>query len=294
MDAYRKEPVPAIYTQLEFVRASRGILADCFEDVPNLKRIQNIVRGVASISELESPHEIIVKAEFPDNILCLTGDSDKPIEWRYYYWKLWDAECLVGRFPPAEAIDPRDAGIDDLFLDSLGDPTSCLPLLRKTEEVFNNGGRKGYTLTQDMASQLAQLEKPLFARYRLKAMKRLSRPAKPKRARRSVVRSISLKLRQEILQRDGYRCIFCRDSSEGKIEANHIIPRSLIDKLHLDPALDRAAENLCATCFDCNRGKRDHLTREDISFYTQRFADPAHHNHGIVQYLRMIAQLQTL
>ena len=104
---------------------------------------------MACVSELESAHEIIVKAEFPDDILGRSGDSGDVIEWKCCYWKLWDAECLITRRNPCEAIDPRDVGIEDSYLVSLGHPTPCIPLLRTTEECLDYGGRKGYILTKN-------------------------------------------------------------------------------------------------------------------------------------------------
>ena len=296
MDVYRKNPVPAIYTQLRFVRASGPcILADCPEDLPLLKQIQNIAAGNACVSDLETrpAHEIIVKVAFPDDILARTGDSSDAIRWKCYYWKMWDAESLVTGIEPAEAMDSTDSGIDESFLDSLAHPTSCLPWLRMTEEAFDHSGRKGYTLTNEMASQLEQQEKPLIAQCKLSAMKQLKPMASPKSANPSGIPSISASLRDEMLRRDNYRCIFCgQGSSFIALEVNHIIPRSLINKLHLDSALHTAPENLCVTCIKCNRGKSDHLAKEDIAYYQQAFADAGHHNHGVVQYLRTIGHLQ--
>jgi len=105
--------------------------------------------------------------------------------------------------------------------------------------------------------------------------------------------AISSTLRKEILERDNYRCIFDgRDGSVMEIQVGHIIPRSLIKKLHLDSALQTARENLCALCKECNVTKKDYLKKGAIAYYIQAFADPSHPNHGLVPHLAKIAQLQ--
>ena len=296
MDAYRKKPVPAIYTELGFVRASSPCrLADCPDDISLLRQIQNIAAGHACVSELEIPHQLIIKAEFPDDILTRTGSSGDVIVWKFYHWKLWDAESLVTGAEPAEAVRPTKAGIEDHLLQSLAHPTSCLPFLRMTEEAFDSGGRQGYTLRSEVAFKLKQLEKPLIARIKLRAMKHLKPSPMPKSIKQTGDSAVSPTLRDEILRRDNYRCIFCgQDSSASSLEVNHIIPRSLINKLHLDSALHTAPENLCVTCFKCNRGKKDNLAQEDIAYYTEAFGDAGHPNHGVLQHLLAIGQLQTL
>ncbi len=107
---------------------------------------------------------------------------------------------------------------------------------------------------------------------------------------------VSPKLRNEILQKYNYRCMFCGNgASDGvKLEVNHIIPRSLIKKLDIDYALYTDPKNLCVTCFSCNRGKSDNLATEDIEFYRVTFSKPEHPNHGLLRYLRKISELQTL
>lgn len=296
MDAYRKKPIPVIYTQLGFVRASSPcILADCADDLPLLQKLQRVAVGDHCVSELEVPHVLIVKAEFPDDILTRDGSTGDVVTWRKYYWKLWDAESYVTGCQPAEAVDSTNAGIDTNFLDSLAHPTSCLPMLRKTEHAFSSGTQKGYQLRSETAAAIDQGEKTLIARIELAAMKQLKPVTNAKPPKMANDPQVSPTLRDAILRRDKYRCIFCgRDSSATVLEVNHIIPRSLINKLHLDSALHIASENLCVTCFDCNRGKSDHLATEDIAYYRNAFSNPEHPNHTIRLYLLKISELQAL
>lgn len=72
-------------------------------------------------------------------------------------------------------------------------------------------------------------------------------------------RTISRKLRFEILRRDDYTCIICgRKAPEVELHVDHIIPWS-INKKH-------EKGNLMTTCKDCNLGKSDtRLSDEEIS-----------------------------
>lgn len=298
MDAYRKKPIPVIYTQLGFVRASSAcILADCADDLPFLQKLQRVAAGDHCVSELEAEpeHELIVKVEFPDDILTRDGSTGDVVTWRQYFWKIWDAESYVTRSRPAEAVNATNAGIDTDFLRLLAHPTSCLPWLRKTEQAFASGAQKGYQLRSETATAIDQSEKPLIARIELAAMKQLKPVANAKSSKTANDPQVTPTLRDAILRRDKYRCIFCgRDSSATALEVNHIIPRSLINKLHLDSALHSASENLCVTCFDCNRGKSDHLATEDIAYYRNAFSNPEHPNHTLRLYLVKISELQAL
>lgn len=295
MDVYRKKPVPVIYTELCFVRAARGLLADCPGDISLLKQIQNIAAGQACVSELEGAYQYIIKAEFQDDIRTLTGNSGRVINWKFYHWKFWDVTTLVSGNRPTEAVALTQAGIEYQFLDSLAHPTSCLPLLSETERALTAGEYRGFTLHSNVAQQLEEHEKSLIARVKLAAMKQLEPLSRIRTLKQAADPTISATLRDEVLRRDNYRCVFCgQDASSTALEVNHIIPRSLIRKLHLEAALHTAPENLCVTCFRCNRAKSDHLAKEDIAYYTGKFSDVGHHNHGVLQHLDLIAKLQML
>jgi len=60
--------------------------------------------------------------------------------------------------------------------------------------------------------------------------------------------SISKRLRFNVLQRDGFRCVYCgRRPPAVNLEVDHKIPRSQGGQDNL--------KNLVAACWDCNRGK---------------------------------------
>ena len=223
--------------------------------------------------------------------MTLDGTSDAVIRWRVFHWKLYDAESLVrDNHNPAEAVSLASAEIDNEFLDSLAHPTSCIPLLRQAEAYFS----KGYELKPKIASAIKDIEIPLIAALKLKEMKRRMKPRRNQRQTRVVRRpQVPPKLRDRILRKSMYRCLFCsKGPPDTELEVHHIIPRNLINKLHLDSALHTAPENLCVTCFSCNRGKSDSLAKEDIDFYLDRLLNPVHPNHDLLPYLTRISDLQ--
>ena len=296
MNVYRNNPIPTIYSRLQFVRKSSPCaLADCSEDLPRLQKLQQIVAGDACISEIEWSYGLFIKAEIPDDVLMAKGTSDAVIKWIVFYWKLWDAGSLVTGQRPAEAVPITNAGISTDFLDSLAHPTSCLPMLRQTEVLFNVNGRKGYELQPRIADAIEQIEKPLIASIKLKAMKQLRPTVNAGSFQATGNPQVRPKLRDTILRKNNYRCIFCgKNSSDTKLEVNHIIPRNLINRLNLNSGLHTAPENLCVTCFNCNRGKSDKLATKDIEYYRDAFSKPEHPNHGILLHLTKISELQTL
>ena len=175
MDIYRKIPIPAIYTQLDYVRASNlCILMDHPDDKPNLEKIQRVAAGDVCVSTLDGPVQLIIKASFPDDILERNGTTWDRIEWQYYCWKLWDAENLVvDHEPPAESVSLEEVGINQEFLDSLAHPTSCIDWLHTTQDAYDSGDYKGYELSNNTETKIKQYEKPLIARLKLNNMKRL-------------------------------------------------------------------------------------------------------------------------
>jgi len=65
-------------------------------------------------------------------------------------------------------------------------------------------------------------------------------------------KTLSLRTRFFVLQRDGFTCVLCGANGIGvRLEVDHLIPwaRGGSDQFH----------NLQTLCFDCNRGKRDSL-----------------------------------
>ena len=68
------------------------------------------------------------------------------------------------------------------------------------------------------------------------------------------------RIRQKVLERDGYRCQYCR-TTDGVMTVDHIVPRSLGGPY--------SSENLVTSCLVCNKvlGSRLFLTYEDKRRY---------------------------
>lgn len=307
MDVYRKATIPAIYTALDFVRADRGprIIVDCAEDLEDLHRLQDVFKGNDCISSLERYQwtpTLFIKAVLPDNILDYDGTSDETIEWRCYYWKIYDALKIIDSSieEPAEALPLTDAGIDRDWLETLASTESCIPSLQDTEENLGEGYNENRKLTRESTARIKEFEKPIIAGIKLieakkKRLKPLAKSRAAKQASNTRRISMSPSDRHKILQRDEYRCIFCGQGSSPttSLEVHHIIPCSLIDKLQLNSELNTGLFNLCTTCFDCNRGRSDHLAAGDIAFYQEKFSDPKHPNHNVLPYLMKVSELQS-
>lgn len=66
-------------------------------------------------------------------------------------------------------------------------------------------------------------------------------------------RAISLIVKRAVVERDGWKCSYCK-TSEGPFELDHIIPWSRGGK--------DTVENLCVSCIPCNRQKSDRTPEE--------------------------------
>jgi 5-methylcytosine-specific restriction enzyme A len=291
---FRRQKVPLLYTQLPFVRqAPPSGLADCAEDLEYLKRIQLAASGKECISTLEASHQLMIRIDFPDNVLEHDGTSGNLVKWFCWYWKAWDVEYLFKDGQPAEAVPIQEAGIITELLDSIAEPRSCISFLEDVEILFTEGSRKGYTLERDMRKSIQKRENKLLAARRISMLKGLSHGRRHVQSNPEPEPILPLKVREKVLRRDSYRCIFCGTTAqESKLEVNHIIPKSIIRKLSLSAALFTDESNLCTTCWSCNRSKRDMLQREDITFYIRSFSNPNHPNNGIIHFLEAVRTLQ--
>lgn len=294
MDVYRQKLLPVIYTRLPFVRRSHPAwLADLPEDDEWLEKLKAVASGTRCISTLEPKHVFMVKCVIPDDILEKDGSTGEGITWYYYSWKMWDVQSLVTGRKPAEAIPVEEAGLDPSFLETKANHDSCIRWLEDVEARSKEG--VGYSLSKDMKRRIREIEEPMLAGVRLDRRKANYPTSTHTKSRSNRTASVSPKLRDRIMRRDGYRCIFChQQAGDRELEVNHVIPKNLVKKLNLDESLLSAEHNLCVTCFNCNRGKSDNLATEDVQFYIAAFSEQSHPNHGIVKYLEGICRLQGL
>ena len=169
MDIYRKDPIPVIYTELNFVRASKECVLWTIRTTDPICNESSALLLVTIVCQPGKVVSLTIKASFPDDIL---EPVQLLIKWQYYYWKLWDAETLVEeRELPAEAIPLEGTRIDQVFLDSIAQAKSCLPWLRTAQDASNSGDYKGYEISNNTATQIEQYEKSLIARLKLNNIK---------------------------------------------------------------------------------------------------------------------------
>ena len=161
MQQCRKKPIPLIYTYLSFVRRKNAsVIADCPDDLDMLEAIQSVARGETCLSTLENPHEFLVKAKFPSDILEKSGQTDDLVEWYSWGWKTWDVESLVvHKELPSEAIALVEAHISRSSLELLAGPSSCIPLLEECERNLTNGSYKGYRFSNHVRQLIGEFER---------------------------------------------------------------------------------------------------------------------------------------
>jgi hypothetical protein len=292
MRVIRRSRIPAIYLAIPWIRRSkRGFTSwvDCIEDADYTLKMQAICKGEKCLSVFDRLNDFLVIGDFPDNWNEFTCRSGEVGRFRASRWKVWDVLYLLDNSKPAEAITLTEAGLSNILLESLSRPDSCIPILTTLRQDLEFAD-----LTEQKIKEIENLEKSLFRELRIKQLKGgeymgLSH----KKPKANVTRKTSLSLRKRILARDGYRCILCGSASEqDQLEVDHIIPVSLICRLGLSRVLLDAEYNLWTSCMQCNRGKRDNLSPDEISYYIQSFDNPSHPNHGILAFLLRIRDLQ--
>lgn len=295
MDILRRHSIPAIYLSIPWIRRPFGTscFVDSQEDLETLTEIKSVCSGNNCLSLLDSLSNFIIKGIFPDNILSMNGSSEELVEWQFFQWKVWDVLRFVEGNNPSDAISLADAGLPSQYLNSISNQNSCVPLLKELKKTLDYG-----QLTDENIEKIQKIEKPLLSQLRLRNRKGSDSsypyPITVQKQNR-LKTSISEKTRKTILRRDGFSCIFCgSNSSESKLEVDHIIPKALIKKLLLNESLYSSEENLCTTCIGCNREKRDYLQPEDVEHYLKMFASSNHPNHPIVTYLINIQALQKM
>jgi hypothetical protein len=291
MNVYRKRKVPSIYLTIPWIRIhENNMLCDCIEDLDSIGLLKSVCSGRQCLSAYDDVDCYHVKATFPDEWKDYKAETNEVIYWSDYHWFVWDVLYLINGNRPTEAVDIKDTGLSLNFLESIEDPVSCIPLLLELKKI------ECYSeLTTDLIESIKKRETELFSIAKLRKLKGsasyipefdLGKSTKPK--------NISVSLRKDILKRDNYRCLFYgRTSEDTALEVDHIIPRSLISKMNLDKSLNDAKYNLCTTCKDCNRWKRDNLVQEDIDYYLEKFIGK-NDFEGIIEYLIGIKKLQEM
>lgn len=291
IERYRQQLIPVLYTELSFIRGPmKGLRSDGDEDLEAVRVLQRIARGEACVSEIERDDQIIVKMQLPDNILELDGRSNESVVFEFFAWRLWDVECLVTRDQPSCTVHVDETERKRLL--AFAKAMSCRPYLKDVKAILNHDGSRTDEQRKEIWAELKLIEDKSMARFRIQKRKGLvSEHGSPNRKRSS---SISVRQRKQILERDGNKCVFCGRgrAEEVVLEVDHVIPRSMIDKLELDAGLHVSPKNLATTCKDCNRGKSDNLSRADVDYCLQQFSPTSHPNHDLIEILETIRALQ--
>ena len=113
---------------------------------------------------------------------------------------------------------------------------------KKTPNLLQKLARKAI---RELINETNTQNKSQSAKQKINNAKVRSKSQKTEQKRS---RYIPASVRVSVLNRDGYKCVFCgRKSKQIELEIDHIIPFSKGGSNDLS--------NLQTLCFDCNRGK---------------------------------------
>jgi hypothetical protein len=198
------------------------------------------------------------------------------------------------------------AHLDTSRIQSLGAPISILPfiddwerfdalsqvsdpLLRRSRPQID----RKWNLTRRERESIEREEKMLFALHRAQQRHRKLRPAS--NWAHANGGEVTPRLREQILRLDKYTDFFTGAAAPRvEVDVHHIIPRWIVERLDLPRELLTAPYNLVTVDRQLNRVKGARLLKDDVEVYLERFADPAHRNHPILQYLAKVKELQLI
>jgi hypothetical protein len=291
LEVYRKNPIPAIYYYIPWIRKSPNAQwADCSEDLELIHQMKNVCTGKLCLSSFDGGCDFLIKAIFPNDWNQYDGTTWESITWKYYKWNVWNVLYYIHNNEPNEAVPLHDAGISIGYLENIVKPVSCIPILKELKKTLDYS-----ELTDSDIEEIKKKEINILSEVKLRKMKGSALNYIENDKKKNGRVNISPKLRKEVLQRDNYKCVFCgATANDAKIEVDHIIPISIINELFLDVNLYEDKSNLCATCENCNRGKSDYISVKDIEYYIGIFSSVEHPNYAISRYLVKIRELQDL
>lgn len=299
-------------------------MAPVEEDVARLK---DYAAGRKDAEEPLSPHSFKLAIDLPDldaieeNMRAGKYKDSATVGFDVFGWDAVDIVRIL-RFDEDEDETERklrdeDFGrdfirlveateLDTLRIQSLGLPISVLPFIDDWErfdamsQVSDPMLRQSvwqidrrWHLTRKERESIEQDERMLFELYRAENRHRkLQRTANSTRANGGAV---APSLREQILRLDKYTDFFTGVAAPHvTVDVHHIIPRWIVERLELPRELLTAPYNLITVDRQLNRVKGAHLRKEDVELYLQRFADPTHRNHPILQYLAKVKELQLI
>jgi hypothetical protein len=318
---YRTSGIPLFLTRLPLIHRRRCVMAPVEEDVAQVK---DYAAGRKDAEEPLSPHYFKLAIDLPDldaieeNMRAGKYKDSATISFDVFGWDAVDVVRIL-RFDEDEDETERklrdedferdfvrvvDAEhLDRLRIKSLGAPISILPFiddwerfdsLSQVSDPLLRGSRqidRKWNLTRQERESIEREERMLFELHRAE-----QRHRKLRRAVNSSLANggaVTPRLREQILRLDKYTDFFTGAAAPHvEVDVHHIIPRWIIERLDLPRELLTAPYNLITVDSQLNRVKGAHLLKDDVELYLQRFADPTHRNHPILQYLAKVKELQ--
>lgn len=286
--------LPVAYCFMPWVRHVRHRqFVDCNEPKEKelIDTLKAILRGEKDVSEFDNECEFILALKIPDDVESCDGTTERIFNVEFFKWDVPDVACLVEGFMPVGNSGISAAGFSEKELLRLANPRhSSVDFIEGLET--HSGRVKCHYLTSNGKRKLRELEKRFSAKAKL-SQKR-DQLADPLRDPQKIRNSTGGKIRNEILQDHNYTCIFCgRASPDVLLHVHHIIPKSIIKKLHLDEGLYTCRWNFVCACMECNLAKSDTLAPQDVKFFIEKIeSGKLEKNRRLLPALKRFADLR--
>ncbi|WP_028972867.1 toll/interleukin-1 receptor domain-containing protein [Spirochaeta cellobiosiphila] len=176
MIVYRKNKIPYLYSELGYLRHHENsfiVFCDCIDDIDMIHDMQAIIRGDKCLSEIEGPSYLYIAADIPDEVLSLSGNSNKVIEWKLYFLKVYDVTTLIDEVYPSEAKRISDLDLSADRLNKLFDNRTCIPFLNEVQKFYDYGDYKGVSISKEILEKIEKLENRILAGKKLIGLKQI-------------------------------------------------------------------------------------------------------------------------
>lgn len=296
-------------------------MAPVAEDIATLKEY---AAGRRDVDEPLSPHAFKVAIDLPDldeiEARMRAGEykSSATLSFNAFGWDAVDVVRILRYDRDEDEITRklRDEDFDRHFVElacsetldvsrlrSLAAPTSVLPFIDDWERfdllseasdplLRRSSARvdQKWHLRHRERESIEREERMLFELHRAEQRHRKLRATKKSIA---ATGSMTPGLRELVLRLDNYTCFFTGAAPPNiEVDVHHILSRRIIEILDLPRELLTASYNLITIDSQLNRVKGPRLFKADVARYFERFDDPEHRNHPILQYLSRIKELQ--
>lgn len=295
MILYRRKQLPAYLAELPIVRVGTAAIGAVEEDFAFIRPYTD---GELCVSELDAPDAMTLAWQIPSSeelaksVERCRSRPNATISYTTYGWYWSDIVRFlrgIGSANYKQVVDCPD--LSRAKIRALAANLSIIDFLHYAAEAAQEPSLRP---TKSEEAKIKQEEKRLFALQKLTAKQRKLPPAgKVTRVPREF--SVSSSIKNRVLANHKSCCFFSGISSlKAELHIHHIIPCRVIELLRLSRSLFTAEFNLVPMCADLNLAKSANLSPEDVALCLERFAAPSHPNHGLVKYLRLIQQMQSL